>query len=370
MSRDALIVGINIYQSEQLPNLKSPANDAEAIAQLLSLYGDSNVRRLPDMKVTAAHTPFARKVSPIKPLTLTQLEYALKQLFKPNGANIPETALFYFAGHGLRRTNMVEEGYLATNDTDPLVGNWGLSLQRLRRLLQDSPIKQQIIWLDCCHSGELFNFEEADPGERGKGLDRCFIAAAREYESAYEETSGKHGVLTGALVQGLDPSSHPDGMVDNYILTDFIHQTLKGVPQRPLCNNSGGKILFTGKSVEVINPALGGTCPYKGLQFFDFNAEDPKYFYGRTALTDELLEKVRSGNFLAVLGVSGSGKSSVVRAGLLHQLKLGQRLSGSEQWQIYYPFTPAANNKTPLENLARIFVPPKLSLFDYASESL
>jgi energy-coupling factor transporter ATP-binding protein EcfA2 len=69
---------------------------------------------------------------------------------------------------------------------------------------------------------------------------------------------------------------------------------------------------------------------------------------GRTALTDELIEQVRTENFIAILGASGSGKSSVLRAGLLHQLNLGVKLTGSNRWQIYQPFTPGEH---PLQNL-------------------
>ncbi|MEK8020587.1 MAG: caspase family protein, partial [Candidatus Parabeggiatoa sp.] len=300
-------------------------------------------------------------------VTAAKLEQALSQLFNPQGTNIPETALFFFAGHGHRKNiGGILEGYLATSETNPNRRDWGVSLKWLRELLQKSPIKQQIVWLDCCYSGELLNFEDADPGERGKGRDRCFIAAAREYESAYEETTGNHGILTGALLQGLDPKQSADGIVDNLILSDFINRKLQGTPQRPLYANSGSKIILTGKKgLEGGGATLSGICPYKGLQFFDFNEEDPKYFYGRSTLTDELLEKVRTGNFLAVLGVSGSGKSSVVRAGLLHQLAKGQNL-GSKDWKIYPPFTPAENNNTPRENLARLFVQPDLSVLDRA----
>ncbi|WP_392482129.1 hypothetical protein [Nostoc sp. C110] len=81
------------------------------------------------------------------------------------------------------------------------------------------------------------------------------------------------------------------------------------------------------------------------------NESDPKYFYGRTVLTDSLLENIRQGNFLAVVGASGSGKSSVVKAGLLHQLKLGKRLGGSDQWAIKI-FCPGEH---PLKSLARVF---------------
>jgi len=45
MSRDALVVGINLYTD--LNELKKPANDAEAIAQLLETQGDFRVKRLP-----------------------------------------------------------------------------------------------------------------------------------------------------------------------------------------------------------------------------------------------------------------------------------------------------------------------------------
>jgi WD40 repeat protein/energy-coupling factor transporter ATP-binding protein EcfA2 len=364
MSRDALVIGINQYI--KLSPLKTPSADAEAIAQLLEKYGDFDVvHRLPytikdELRCVDAD-PIARDV------TNEILEEAIIQLFNPEGENIPDTALLFFAGHGLRRIKGgVQEGYLATTNTNPAKHNWGVSLRWLRELLQKSKVKQQIIWLDCCHSGELLNFKEGDTGERGKGRDRCFIAAAREYESAYEETTGNHGLLTSALLPALDPAQHPDGVVDNYTLVEFINQRMKGTTQRPLYANSGSKIILTGKKgVEGGGKALSGICPYKGLQFFDFNEEDPKYFYGRSTLTDELLQKVDTGNFLAVLGVSGSGKSSVVRAGLLHQLAKGQNL-GSKDWKIYPPFTPAENNNTPRENLARLFVQSDLSVLDRA----
>ncbi|MEH1888180.1 MAG: pentapeptide repeat-containing protein [Nostoc sp.] len=73
---------------------------------------------------------------------------------------------------------------------------------------------------------------------------------------------------------------------------------------------------------------------------------------------------MRSGNFLAVLGASGSGKSSVVRAGLLYQLKLGRRLSGSDTWQLKI-FRPGTN---PLQNLALAFVESELSDIERASQ--
>ena len=89
-----------------------------------------------------------------------------------------------------------------------------------------------------------------------------------------------------------------------------------------------------------------GQCPYKGLSYFDFNDQDYKYFYGRESLTQNLLEKVETSNFMAIVGASGSGKSSVLRAGLLQQLK------HSDRYEIRI-LKPEGN---PLQNLALAFV--------------
>ncbi|MEW6497667.1 MAG: caspase family protein, partial [Cyanobacteriota bacterium] len=362
MLRDALVVGINTYRCEGLQNLRSPADDAEAIAQKLQEYGEFRIWRLPEFL-----DPFednARRVAHNQEVTLEQLEEALVQLFKPEGQHFPDTALFFFSGHGLRKARGIQEGYLATSDVNPEQGNWGLSLQWLRRLLQESPVRQQVVWIDCCYSGELFNFAAADPGDLGKGRDRCFIAASREYEVAYEEPTGKHSVLTQALLEGLDPNQQIDGEVNNFTLVDFLNRGLKNATQRPVYANSGGKIILTGRAAQAVSLLADSVCPYKGLSYFDFNGEDPKYFYGRTALTDQLIEKVREGNFLAVLGASGSGKSSVVRAGLLHQLKQGQHLSGSDRWPIYI-FRPGEH---PLQSLAWAFVETSVSEVERASQ--
>ena len=362
MSRDALIVGINTYQN--LPRLKAPASDAEAIAKRLEKDGDFQViQRFPEIiqngaPVVGQHTN----------LFLAGLQEALVKLFKPNGNQFPDTALFYFSGHGLRQDLGISTGYLATSDSNPNQNFFGLSLPWLRRLLEESPVRQQIIWLDCCHSGELLNFGEADPGDRGKGRDRCFIAASRAFEPAYEDLESEHSVLTRALLAGLDPNRCPNRWVDNLSLTDFINQTLRSEIQTPICNNSGEPINLTRSwQAPAIQPDVDvdlAECPYRGLSYFDCNDEDPKYFYGRTALTDQLLDQVRQSNFVAIVGASGSGKSSVLRAGLLHQLKLGRRIFGSEQWKIHI-MTPGEH---PLQNLALAFVDDNLSHLERADQ--
>ena len=71
--------------------------------------------------------------------------------------------------------------------------------------------------------------------------------------------------------------------------------------------------------------------PYRGLAAFA--EEDAAVFFGREALTTELTRRVAEEHFVAVVGPSGSGKSSVVRAGLIPALRDGA-VPGSERWLI------------------------------------
>ena len=118
MSKDALVVGINIYQEDNLRNLKAPAEDAEAIAQVLEKYGEFQVERLPEAIDPNTKKPYiARR----EELSLTQLQKALVKLFKPEGKQIPDTALFYFSGHGLRQNLGIQEGFLCTSNVSPQI---------------------------------------------------------------------------------------------------------------------------------------------------------------------------------------------------------------------------------------------------------
>ncbi|MEH2252198.1 nSTAND1 domain-containing NTPase [Nostoc sp.] len=90
-----------------------------------------------------------------------------------------------------------------------------------------------------------------------------------------------------------------------------------------------------------------GVCPYMGLSAF--SEEDSQYFYGREALTQQLIHQLRDRSFLAVIGASGSGKSSIVQAGVIPQLRLGKQIPSSEQWWIR-SIRPGGN---PLEALAQ-----------------
>ena len=209
MSRDALIVGINNYQYEGLKYLPSPAEDAEAIASILEQHGQFNtIRRLPEAIKNLDSTTKSPYISQKGEVSLKQLKDSLVKLFKPETNQIPDTALFYFSGHGIRKTSGITEGFLCTSDVHPDREFNGLSLKCLRELLQEIPIKKQIIWLDCCHSGEFLDFSEANPQEVGKGRDRCFIAASREFVEALLVINSKYSVLTKLILEGLEPDQY------------------------------------------------------------------------------------------------------------------------------------------------------------------
>jgi DNA-binding SARP family transcriptional activator/WD40 repeat protein len=83
------------------------------------------------------------------------------------------------------------------------------------------------------------------------------------------------------------------------------------------------------RAVRVAGRDAPVLCPFKGLASFD--VADARYFFGRERLVAELVARAVGAPLLGVVGPSGSGKSSVVKAGLLSALADGV-LPGSEEW--------------------------------------
>ncbi|MDJ1168197.1 pentapeptide repeat-containing protein [Roseofilum sp. BLCC_M154] len=96
-------------------------------------------------------------------------------------------------------------------------------------------------------------------------------------------------------------------------------------------------------------------CPYRGL--FHFGPEDAEFFFGREDFVKQLYKATQTRSFIPILGASGSGKSSVVFAGLV------PKLQQEGNWQFSY-FRPGAIRKKdkqespdPLFALAQALVP-------------
>ncbi|MCP5048138.1 MAG: TIR domain-containing protein, partial [bacterium] len=81
-----------------------------------------------------------------------------------------------------------------------------------------------------------------------------------------------------------------------------------------------------------------GICPFRGLE--SFREQDRRFFFGRDVMVQRLLGKLEDSRFLSVTGPSGSGKSSIVQAGLISRLRPHSHVA---------LFTP---RERPLEELA------------------
>jgi transcriptional regulator with XRE-family HTH domain/energy-coupling factor transporter ATP-binding protein EcfA2 len=154
----------------------------------------------------------------------------------------------------------------------------------------------------------------------------------------------------GEFFATIDARKHTDARV-----FDELVVTLEEI--RLASNATAVSVTTTTESAE---PPGEPRNPYKGLKAF--GSEDRHDFFGRDTLINDLAEtlsgsliadekQVQSARFLAVVGPSGSGKSSVVMAGLLPHLQAGG-LPGSQQWVYLDPILPGAH---PIDALALAF---------------
>jgi formylglycine-generating enzyme required for sulfatase activity/archaellum biogenesis ATPase FlaH len=93
-----------------------------------------------------------------------------------------------------------------------------------------------------------------------------------------------------------------------------------------------------------------GEPPFKGLHYFA--EQDSANFFGREQLTERLSQRVYQNQLIAVIGASGSGKSSLVRAGLIpsiRQARYAPSQAAQQHWQILL-LTPGAHPNTQLAN--------------------
>ena len=100
------------------------------------------------------------------------------------------------------------------------------------------------------------------------------------------------------------------------------------------------------------------SCPYQGLYYFESNHAE--LFYGRDTKIQELVEATKNRNFIPILGASGSGKSSLVFAGLIPEL--------DKQKNWLFTYFRLGSNKDPLYSLAEALVPLYMSEQDSTNE--
>src|SRR3954469_8871616 len=87
-----------------------------------------------------------------------------------------------------------------------------------------------------------------------------------------------------------------------------------------------------GQSIQLLTEEEIKRSPFPGLR--PFKTSEFQLFKGRDGQSEELIKRLNSSHFLAVIGSSGTGKSSLVRAGLIPQLLGGYLHSAGNKWDI------------------------------------
>jgi uncharacterized caspase-like protein/energy-coupling factor transporter ATP-binding protein EcfA2 len=388
----AVVIGIDHYSNDSIRDLSTAVDDARAIAELLE-------------------QKYAYRQSDEKPevIRLFNKEATLEALQNLFSTRIPEKLklgegdrlIIYFAGHGLPRSNDDgPEGYLVPHDADPTKPESFLAMRDISEALNKLECHHLLVILDCCFAGtfrwagsrkavpilEKIHREHyyhfichpawqviTSSAHDQEALD---VARLKEDNRQPDQWNKPHSPFALALLEGLQPGDDPqrvkadlfpDGVVTAHELFVYLQTRVKQLSDEqqapgiyPLRRDyDKGEFIFTPpgfdpKTLAKALPLNEENNPYRGLKSFD--EKHAKFFFGRQALIEELAKRLRQPNqaLTVVLGVSGSGKSSLVKAGLIPHLRNQKTEQKTESWRILDPMRPG---ESPFTSLARILLP-------------
>ena len=378
----ALLVGINDYQNG-VPPLRNAVADVQGLAPVLrEIYG---------YEVTCLCDTGA---------TLATLRAELDTLSQTLQAS--DRLLLYFAGHGIAEElgdpGDGPQGYLLLQDAQRDEVNTFLPMLELQRRLQGLRPRHLLLFLDCCFAGafrwsttrslaprrvpvyrERFERYLREPAWQvitsaaydERALD---VVAGRVLGSRGEEAC--NSPFAAALIRGLQGEAdleiagqRADGVIIAQELFLFLEdafsklaQRLERSLQRPMLWSVGGRdkgqFVFLRPGHEVVLPSAQEMSeahnPYRGLQIY--TAAEKNLFFGREAAIVALSERVGRQSLIVVSGASGTGKSSLVRAGLL------PRLADRGGFAIQPTQRPGAQPLMALSQLARELAPGESEL--------
>jgi len=179
MTRAALIVGIDYYQ-DPANRLKNCVDDAHEIKQALRHHFDGTANF--ECRLLTATSDRDRVDSAC-------LSHEVSTFFRQPA----EVLFFYFAGHGW--PGIGGATVLAATDNNP---GHGIPLQSILTEANNSPARNKVIMLDCCHAGGFYPQGQWPQMNNGVTL----LAACSRDQSAIEEDA-KGGVVTSLLCDGL-----------------------------------------------------------------------------------------------------------------------------------------------------------------------
>ncbi|MEV7416070.1 hypothetical protein [Streptomyces sp. NPDC089919] len=259
--------------------------------------------------------------------------------------------LFVFVGHGLLGPQ--DQLYLATSASAAGSVARSASYRVIRDTLSDSGTRAVVV-LDCCFSGlaETASTGSARDPYAGARPDGSFLlTSASLYEVAFAPPDEPHTLFTGKLLRLLregDPSAPAWLTLDGaYAHLDRVFQDGPARPHRQSEGRVGETVIAANPAYPSpaaslpapVHPADGTTCPYPGMEAF--RAEDHRRFFGREPLVEDLLDEVSGAGRpaegggpppLVLVGASGVGKSSILRAGLLAGLERRYEADPSTAW--------------------------------------
>ena len=147
----------------------------------------------------------------------------------------------------------------------------------------------------------------------------------------------------GSIKQGYNAYGKPDEF------RELLEHHLKTIIVRHLEKLPKPKAALTPQEINIITPPRWQGSPFPGLRAF--TPEDAPIFFGRGNETDELVARFNNQAipFVGVIGASGSGKSSLVGAGLIPRLS-ANAVVGSKDW-VVVRFTPGKTDGNPFVGL-------------------
>ncbi len=367
----AVVIGINEYHNG-IARLKTAVPDAIAIAEILKDHYQYQLVH-PNFKTGVIVNHYATKDR-------------LKSLFTdilPNKIRPTQSdrLVLYFAGHGIARSSDTgPEGYLVPQDGNVNEPNSLLRMGDLHDWLSYLECRHLLVILDCCFAGtfrwastrKLIPIPEKIHWEHYYRFIKYsawqVITSAAHNQEALDflnnrdlDTSQQHSPFAEGLIKALG-DRQADLIADGVITTPELYLYLRDYVELnsqekqtpgffPLTKHDRGEYIFKLPDLEPqLEPAPKlekDNNPYRGLESFE--ERHSRLFFGRQEVIQDLFEKVTQPHqqLTVVLGISGSGKSSLVKAGLIPYL----REKEPQKWQILEPIRPG--NK-PFSSLARV----------------
>lgn len=282
-----------------------------------------------------------------------------------------DTFVLFYAGHGVK-DNDGTTLFLATGATMDLQRKYpesqALSYTRITSMLRRRcSAKAILVVLDCCFSGLA-----ALPSP----YNSLLFASADPDAIAYAPMSTEHTAFTGTLIKLLDQGEH-DNMsgLSAARLAWLLDRECRSAGRPPVIRYTEGvaDLILTGgrqasdrHTIQAVGrrPPMhpdgldaADACPYPGLK--TFGPEDSWCFFGRDREIGRLLREASNLLYnpgpLLVVGESGIGKSSLLRAGLLDAIDHGGLdITQSDRWP-RFAMTPGTDPMTSLSRgLARL----------------